>query len=95
MFILNHSFQERFVAALADIEPGGVADLLVETQGGFWVIDHKTDRATDEGYIFSHYWPQLNAYREALSGLGHDIAGVGLNLVNEGKLLLSTVSEEL
>ena len=67
----------------------GLVDLLVETPDGFWVIDHKTDRTTDDGSIFAHYWPQLQAYREALSGLGQDVAGVGLNLVNEGKLLLS------
>jgi len=69
----------------------GLIDLLIETPDGFWIIDYKTDRATDEGVIFAQYWPQLQAYREALLILGHDVAGVGLNLVNEGKLLLSKV----
>ena len=67
----------------------GLIDLLVETPEGYWVIDHKTDRATGEDVIFGHYWPQLQAYRDALEGLGHTVAGVGLNLVNEGKLLLA------
>ena len=67
----------------------GLIDLLVQTPEGFWVIDHKTDRATGGDEIFGHYWPQLTAYRQALQGLGHIVAGVGLNLVNEGKLLLA------
>lgn len=70
----------------------GVIDLLVETPDGFWVIDHKTDRATDEETIFDHYWPQLQAYRESIECLGHSVAGVGLNLVNDGKLLLNRSS---
>ena len=65
----------------------GLIDLLVETPDGYWVIDHKTDRATGEDVIFGHYSPQLQAYRDALEGLGHSVVGVGLNLVNEGKLL--------
>ena len=67
----------------------GLIDLLVETPSGLWVIDHKSDRSTDEGVIFGNYWPQLLAYQEALLELGHQVAGVGLNLVNEGKLLLA------
>jgi len=66
----------------------GLIDLLIESPDGFWVIDHKTDRAIGEEEIFDHYWPQLQAYKESLEGLGLDVAGVGLNLVNEGKLLL-------
>ena len=72
----------------------GIFDLLVETPDGYWVIDHKTDRATEEGEIFGQYWPQLQAYRDAIQGLGHVVAGVGLNLVNDGKLLLSRVLQE-
>ena len=71
----------------------GLIDLLVETPDGYWVIDHKTDRATGEEAIFGHYWPQLQAYRDALLGLGQNVAGVGLNLVNEGKLLLSRTAD--
>jgi ATP-dependent helicase/nuclease subunit A len=66
----------------------GLIDLLIDTPNGYWVIDHKTDRAIGEESIFGHYWPQLLAYREALEGLGLIVAGVGLNLVNEGKMLL-------
>jgi len=67
----------------------GIIDLLVEAPDGYWVIDHKTDRATEEDDIFDQYWPQLQAYRDSLENLGHTVAGVGLNLVNEGKLLLA------
>ena len=37
------------------------------------------------------YWPQLQAYREALFGLGHSIVGMGLKLVTEGKLPSSRI----
>jgi ATP-dependent helicase/nuclease subunit A len=67
----------------------GIIDLLVETPNGLWVIDHKSDRSTDEGAIFENYWPQLLAYQNALLELGHRVDGVGLNLVNEGKLQLA------
>ena len=67
----------------------GIIDLLVETPNGLWVIDHKSDRFTDEGAILGNYWPQLLAYQEALLELDLQVAGVGLNLVNEGKLLLA------
>lgn len=71
----------------------GLIDLLVETPEGYWVIDHKTDRATGEDVIFDHYWSQLQAYRDALQELGHTVVGVGLNLVNEGKLLLARMTD--
>jgi ATP-dependent helicase/nuclease subunit A len=73
----------------------GIIDLLVETPNGLWVIDHKSDRSTDEGEIFGNYWPQLLAYQEALLELGHQVSGVGLNLVNEGKLLLARLQVDL
>jgi ATP-dependent helicase/nuclease subunit A len=71
----------------------GIIDLLVDTPEGYWVIDHKTDRATGEDAIFEHYWHQLRAYRDALEGLGHKVAGVGLNLVIEGKLILARTTD--
>ena len=43
----------------------------------FLVVDHKMDWAIDEGVIFAHYGPQLQAYGEAFLGLGHDIVGMG------------------
>jgi len=64
----------------------GIIDLLIETPKGYWVIDHKTDRATDEGYLFDRYLPQLRSYQNALEGLGKTVIGIGLNLANEGKL---------
>jgi ATP-dependent helicase/nuclease subunit A len=66
----------------------GIIDMLVEAPDGYWVIDHKTDRAIEEDDILSHYLPQLQGYRDALENLGHTVVGVGLNLVNDGKLLL-------
>ena len=67
----------------------GIIDMLVETSEGYLVIDHKTDRATGEDHIFDHYLPQLLSYRNALQNLGKTVIGIGLNLVNEGKLQIA------
>jgi ATP-dependent helicase/nuclease subunit A len=71
----------------------GIIDLLVEVPDGYWVIDHKTDRAIEEDDFLSRYLPQLLGYRDALECLGQTVVGVGLNLVNEGKLLLVRTSD--
>jgi hypothetical protein len=55
---------------------GGTIDLLVETQDGFWIVDHKTDEPEnlEEGY--RQYLPQLMCYSQALK------EGMGLELIN-------------
>jgi ATP-dependent helicase/nuclease subunit A len=67
----------------------GIIDMLVEVPEGFWVIDHKTDRATGEDQIFDHYLPQLLSYQHALQSMGITVIGIGLNLANEGKLQMA------
>ncbi len=60
----------------------GVIDLLVEdTNGSWWIIDHKTDQeAISEGY-----WEQLEAYRQILAE-GREVAGVVLNWIRHGNM---------
>ena len=53
------------------------------------MIDHKTDRATGEEHIFDHYFSQLLSYQKALQRMGMTVIGIGLNLVNEGKLKIA------
>ena len=71
----------------------GIIDMLVETTDGYLVIDHKTDRATGEAYMFEHYLPQLLSYKDALQKMGKTVIGIGLNLANEGKLQIAICDE--
>jgi len=52
----------------------GVVDLLIETEHGVWVIDHKSDLIAD-GQL---YWRQLQYYSDLV---GPEIQGVALNWV--------------
>jgi ATP-dependent helicase/nuclease subunit A len=70
----------------------GIIDMLIETADGYLIIDHKTDRTIGEEHIFGHYLPQLLSYQNALQGLGKTVIGVGLNLVNEGKIQMGRIS---
>jgi ATP-dependent exoDNAse (exonuclease V) beta subunit len=62
----------------------GILDLLVETSEGYWIVDHKTDRKTDEKK-FKHHLPQLLAYAKHIT-LNKPILGVAINWVREGRL---------
>jgi ATP-dependent exoDNAse (exonuclease V) beta subunit len=61
----------------------GVVDLLVETKEGLWIIDHKTDTSEDLEATFAQYYPQLMAYRDAVSAAmpGQKVLGMGVNWV--------------
>ena len=89
------STETPFTTAMSDgSNCTGLIDLLVQTPNGIWVIDHKTDQASDHQVLFSHYWPQLHAYGETIRGTEHTFAGTALNLVGFGKLLLCQASEQ-
>jgi len=62
----------------------GVIDLLVKTDKGYLIIDHKTDeKIIDEA--FGHHCLQLAAYAKYLK-LDIPIAGIGVNWVQQGKV---------
>jgi len=69
----------------------GVADLIVETSAGLWIIDHKSDRVTDTNERFAEHLPQLLAYENALLGIDTQmkIAGVGINWLHRGEVQLA------
>lgn len=67
----------------------GIIDLLVETSHGYWVFDHKTDKALSGREAFELYWPQLRAYKTSLECLNYKVVGIGLNLINEGNVLFT------
>ncbi|NQZ88486.1 MAG: UvrD-helicase domain-containing protein [Colwellia sp.] len=75
---------------LSTVESGatlsGILDLLIETNDGYWIIDHKTDRKTDEKQ-FKHHLPQLLAYAKHIK-LNKPIIGVAINWVRKGRLTL-------
>jgi ATP-dependent exoDNAse (exonuclease V) beta subunit len=54
----------------------GSIDMLVETEDGFWIVDHKTDKQTD----FKKHAEQLQAYVTALN-LDKPIIGIVVNWV--------------
>ena len=66
----------------------GVMDLLVETEAGFWIIDHKSDQIDDLGARFAVYLPQLNTYANAVRQARPDkpVLGVGINWIGRGEV---------
>ncbi len=64
----------------------GSIDLLVETESGFWIIDHKSDQVDDMDLRFAQYLPQLTCYSEALIAARSDkpVLGVGINWISNG-----------
>lgn len=72
----------------------GLIDLIAECPDGIWIIDHKTEQSGDHENLFRQYWPQLEMYVAALTRSGLHVTGAGLNLVNEGKILLPENSEK-
>ncbi|GMQ76976.1 MAG: UvrD-helicase domain-containing protein [Gammaproteobacteria bacterium] len=72
----------------------GVIDLLVDTDDGYWIIDHKSDVVDDSRAPFASYWPQLAAYVDAISSVngGRPVLGVGINWIRRGEVVLSPAS---
>ncbi len=69
----------------------GFADMVIETDGGIWVIDHKSDYVPTEALReerFNCYYPQLNCYVEALKTArpGKMVQGIILNWASYGKV---------
>jgi len=79
------------VPVLSKTEQGstvsGSIDLLVETDKGYWIIDHKSDGVNDFEEQFTHHYPQLEAYAE-FTNLDKPLLGVGINWVRYGKVSL-------
>ena len=66
----------------------GTADLLVHTRQGVWIVDHKSDWIDDPVQGFAKYQPQLQAYRDALEAAGTKVAGVAVNWVRRGEVVM-------
>ena len=66
----------------------GTADLVLETEGGIWIIDHKSDQADDLEMAFNSYRPQLECYATLLRSMGHKVLGMGINWIRRGEVVL-------
>jgi ATP-dependent exoDNAse (exonuclease V) beta subunit len=65
----------------------GTIDLLIETNDGCWVVDHKSDETDDRHERFLRYWPQLDCYAKALvEGMGYRVVGVAIHWVGYGEI---------
>ncbi len=69
----------------------GTIDILVTTDEGVWVIDHKSDRPDSREERLQTYRGQLACYAQALSAMGEPVLGVGIHWVSEGSLTLAQV----
>ncbi|HNS91273.1 MAG TPA: PD-(D/E)XK nuclease family protein, partial [Deltaproteobacteria bacterium] len=68
----------------------GIADMVVETDKGFWIVDHKSDQAEDLQALFSFYLPQLRCYADIV-GKAHPekpVCGVAINWISHGELMI-------
>lgn len=68
----------------------GVLDVLVESEGGYWILDHKSDATEDCGARFQVYLPQLRAYADLVRKAFPDkpVLGVGLHWISYGSVSL-------
>lgn len=66
----------------------GTADLVVETDSGVWIIDHKSDQIEEPEAAFDGYRPQLESYAKLLQSMGHDVVGLGINWIRRGEVVL-------
>jgi ATP-dependent helicase/nuclease subunit A len=81
------------VSMLAKSDEGavvsGIIDCLVETEAGYYIIDHKTDE--DSGaQALEHHQQQLAAYAKYLK-LDKPVLGIGINWVREGRVQLGQI----
>ena len=71
----------------------GVMDLLMETDDGFWIIDHKSDETDDPAERFATYREQLAAYAQAVALARPDkpVRGVGIHWIARGAVTREVV----
>ena len=70
----------------------GTADLVLETDGGIWIIDHKSDQVDEPELAFNSYRPQLECYATLLRSMGHNVLGMGINWIRRGEVNLTAHS---
>ncbi len=66
----------------------GTADLVLETEDGVWIIDHKSDQVDEPEEAFNHYRSQLACYSSLLQSMGHNVLGIGIHWIRRGVVVL-------
>ena len=69
------------------MKPGRVAVGPLETEGGTWILDHKSDQVDDPELAFNGYRPQLECYSNLLHSMGHNVLGFGINWIRRGEVV--------
>ena len=69
----------------------GTADLIVQTQDGVWIIDHKSDQIEDPVQSFLDYEPQLLAYAMILAGSGETVAGIAIHWIRRSEVVMKAI----
>ena len=69
----------------------GMADLIVHTADGAWIIDHKSDQIEDSVQAFLKYELQLQAYADAIAATGTRVAGVAVHWIRRGEVVIHPV----
>jgi hypothetical protein len=70
----------------------GLADLIVHTAQGAWVVDHKSDSIEDPVLGFMRYEGQLQAYRDAVEATGIRVAGVAVHWIRRGQVVMRRIA---
>jgi len=66
----------------------GTVDLVLETDNGVVIIDHKTDQVDDSTSSFSSYLSQLMSYADELSKEMGNVVAVGIHWIRKGEVVL-------
>lgn len=73
----------------------GTADLVLETDGGVWIIDHKSDQVEEPEVAFDSYRPQLECYAKLLKSMGYPVLGLGINWIMRGEVVCESLTTQL
>ncbi|RLA40445.1 MAG: hypothetical protein DRR42_25865, partial [Gammaproteobacteria bacterium] len=66
----------------------GLIDMVLETDDGCWIIDHKSDQIDDSMAAFGNYQTQLAAYKDALEKSGEKVLGTAIHWIRKGDIVL-------
>ena len=69
----------------------GVAELVMATSNGLWIIDHKSDQVNNPNVAFKNYRPQLKSYAKALVSEGSTVLGIGINWIPSGEVVVQRI----
>ena len=83
----------RCCTSTAGTVVSGMADLIVHTAQGAWIVDHKSDAIEDPVQAFVKYEGQLRAYADAVAATGTTVAGVAVHWVRSGEVVMRRSDE--